>query len=327
MTNSADRWRAVTVVGVRDAAAGIRSITLSYGRPVLAAPGSHIDVMVHIGGRSETRSYSVVRNDPPAGTVEIAVRLAVEGGGGSRYMHGLAAGGRLRATDPRQDFPLTRGRPGYVLVAAGIGITPLAPMFRALCAAGADVRLVYAGRNRAAMAFVEELAGSGRPVELVVESEGHTIDAPALVAGVPNCHELYVCGPIGLLEALRGAWRAAARPAGGFRFETFGSSGSHPAEEFVVEVPRLALRTTVAAHRSVLDALRVAGAEMMFDCRRGECGLCEVKILACDGVIDHRDVFLSDAQRAEGGYLCTCVSRVAASSPSGGPPTLVLDLP
>ncbi|MDP2020417.1 MAG: 2Fe-2S iron-sulfur cluster binding domain-containing protein, partial [Hydrogenophaga sp.] len=106
--------------------------------------------------------------------------------------------------------------------------------------------------------------------------------------------------------------------------ETFGSSGAHPAEEFVVEVPRLALRTTVAARSTVLDALRAAGAEMMFDCRRGECGLCEVRVLACDGVIDHRDVFLSDAQHAAGDYLCTCVSRVASTSPTGGLSTLAL---
>jgi ferredoxin-NADP reductase len=320
-------WTTARVVAATEAALGIRSLRLAYGRPVQAVPGSHIDVTVHVDGRNETRSYSVVDADPAGGTVDLGIRLAADGHGGSRYMHGLATGDRLRVTEPLQDFPLTRGRSGYLLVAGGIGITPLLPMYRQLRAEGAEVRLVYAGRDRPSMAFLEELTGAG--AELVIEAEDGLIDAAALVAGLPADHELYVCGPIGLLEALRTAWRAAGRPSHLFRFETFGNSGRYPAEEFVVEVPRLSLSTRVPPGRSLLDALQDAGADMMFDCRRGECGLCEVKVLGCDGVVDHRDVFLSDEQHAEGGYLCACVSRVASCSgpASGRPPRLVLDLP
>jgi ferredoxin-NADP reductase len=318
-------WTTARVVSATDAADGIRSLRLAFGRPVQAPPGSHLDVMVHLRGRTETRSYSVVANGAREGTVDLAVRLAHDGGGGSRYMHGLTVGDRLRVTEPVQDFPLTRGRPGYVLVAGGIGITPLLPMYRHLRAEGAAVRLVFAGRDRRSMAFLDELADG--PVELVVEEEGGLIDGGTLVAGLPEDHDIYVCGPIGLLEALRTAWRAAGRPGHRFRFETFGSSGRHPAEEFVVEVPRLSLRTRVPTNQSLLDALRAAGVEMMYDCRRGECGLCEVRVLGADGVVDHRDVFLSDAQHAEGGYLCACVSRVASAPGTASPPRLILDLP
>jgi ferredoxin-NADP reductase len=325
MSDQKARWSLTAVAGAREVADGIKEIVLRYDHPAPAAPGSHIDVAVRVGNRDEIRSYSVVTSDSTAKTVTIAVRLATGGGGGSRYLHGLIPGDRLRATDPLQGFALTLGREGYVLVAAGIGITPLLPMFRTLRASGAQVRLVYAGRHRRGMAFVEELAGDREQVELVVSAEGDRLDAAKTIAAVPENHELYVCGPLGLLDALRAAWRDAGRSPGRFRFETFGSSGRHAPEEFVVEIPRLSLRTTVPPNVSILDALRQAGAETMSDCRRGECGLCEVRVLECTGLIDHRDVFLSDAQHAEGNYLCTCVTRVVARGEES--PKLVLDLP
>lgn len=321
-------WTTATVREAAAAAEGIRRLRLDYGRPLRAEPGSHVEVQVQVEGRSEVRSYSVVHHEAEHGVLDLGIKLAADGRGGSRYMHGLAVGDRLRVSDPVQDFPLTRRRAGYVLVAGGIGITPLLPMVRALVADGAPARLVYAGRSRSTMAFLDELEElSGIEVDLRVEDEGALVDAAGLVASIPADHELYVCGPIGLLDALRTAWAAAGRPPGGLRFETFGSSGRLPVEEFVVEVPRLALRTTVPANRSLLDALESAGAEMISDCRRGECGVCEVKVLACDGVVDHRDVFLSPTQHDEGGYLCVCVSRAAAARGAVAPARLVLDIP
>ena len=94
-----------------------------------------------------------------------------------------------------------------------------------------------------------------------------------------------------------------------------------------MEVPGQGLRTTVPVGTSLLDALAEAGADTMADCRRGECGLCEVRVLACSGVLDHRDVFLSADQHATGRTLCTCVSRVVAPVGGAGPGVLVLDLP
>ncbi|WP_432854102.1 PDR/VanB family oxidoreductase [Amycolatopsis sp. CA-161197] len=320
---TAPRRLTATVVAATEAAEGVRSLRLQLGKRVHAAPGSHVDVVVHLNGRDETRSYSVVAHDPEAGTIDLGIRLGATSSGGSRYLHGLTAGDRLRVTEPVQTFPLTRGRPGYTLVAGGIGITALLPMFRTLVAQDADVRLVYAGRGRATMAFLDQL--DHPRVDVVAKDEGRVINPDRLVADLPEGHELYVCGPIGLLEALRSAWHTAGRPASHFRFETFGSSGRHPAEEFVVEIPRLSLRTTVPANRSLLDALEAAGAELMSDCRRGECGLCEVKVLGCTGIVDHRDVFLSPEQHAQDDHLCTCVSR--AASVHGEPATLVLDVP
>ncbi|HEX8498602.1 MAG TPA: PDR/VanB family oxidoreductase [Actinomycetales bacterium] len=328
---AAGRWSTCTVADVADVADGVRAVTLQRppggpaGHPVAA--GAHVDVLVPVQGRDEVRSYSVVDADVATGRLRIAVRLAGSGAGGSAYVHTLEPGDRIRVSAAVQSFPLTRGRPGYVLVAAGIGITALLPMLRELTAAGADVRLVYVGRRRSAMAFLDELeAGHPCQVEAVVGDEGGRLEVRELVQQVPAGHELYVCGPVRLLDALRAAWAEAGRDPQRLRFETFGGGGRHLPQAFEVEVPAQGLRVSVPVGTSLLDALRGAGAEMMFDCRRGECGVCEVRVLACEGEIDHGDVFLSPEQRARGRTLCSCVWRAVAAD-AGTPALLTLQLP
>jgi vanillate O-demethylase ferredoxin subunit len=327
-TTSTGRWTTAEVDDVGTLVPGVRELVLRYDEPVLAPPGSHLDLMVHVRGADAVRSYSIVSAGPGARTVRLAVRLATDGGGGSRYVHGLRVGDRIRVTTPRQSFPLDHGRPGYVLVAGGIGITALAAMFRLLAGRGVLVRLVQVGRDRAAMPLLAELSTQHPDlVESVVSAEGGRVDADALVAAVPDGHQLYVCGPLGLLESLRRAWASAGRPAAALRFETFGGSGSYAPEDFVVEVPSQGLRTVVPVGTSILDALTTAGAAAMADCRRGECGLCEVRVLSCEGVLDHRDVFLSAAQHATGRTLCTCVTRAVAGRGAGDAAVVRLELP
>jgi vanillate O-demethylase ferredoxin subunit len=202
-----------------------------------------------------------------------------------------------------------------VLLAGGIGITPIVGLAHALRTGGADYRLVYAGRSRDHMAFVDDLERehSGK-VRVFEDKHGTFVDPDEVVASVPDGGVLYVCGPMGLLTAVRAAWERAARPPGGLRFETFGTSGALPAAPFRVEVPARGVSFEVPVGTSLLDALESAGVEMMYDCRRGECGLCRVSILDVAGKIDHRDVFLSERQRAEGRAMCACVSRVAGAS-------------
>ena len=115
-----------------------------------------------------------------------------------------------------------------------------------------------------------------------------------------------------MLDAIKAAWADGGPAAADLRFETFGSSGRFAPEAFRVRIPRLGLETTVPADVSMLEALEACGADMMYDCRRGECGLCQVKVLDVQGAIDHRDVFLSDAQHHEGDRILTCVSRVVS---------------
>jgi vanillate O-demethylase ferredoxin subunit len=168
------------------------------------------------------------------------------------------------------------------------------------------------------MAFVDDLvAEHGDRMELRIDDEGGSLDVEELVANVRAGGELYVCGPPPMLDAIKAAWARAGRRPAGLRFETFGSSGRFAPESFTVRIPRLGLETIVSHDVSMLEALEACGAEMMYDCRRGECGLCQVKVLDLAGAIDHRDVFLSDAQHTAGDRLQCCVSRVVSPRTAG----------
>ncbi len=139
------------------------------------------------------------------------------------------------------------------------------------------------------------------------------VDIAGEIAKLDADGEFYVCGPIGMLEAAKQAWAASGRPKDRLRFETSGASGRWPAVPFTLKVPRLGKEIHVPATQSMLDALEAAGVEMIFDCRRGECGLCALPILGVNGVVDHRDVFFSESEKAANAKLCTCVSRVYRS--------------
>jgi vanillate O-demethylase ferredoxin subunit len=117
-----------------------------------------------------------------------------------------------------------------------------------------------------------------------------------------------------MLEDAKRQWRQSGRPVDRLRFETFGSSGRFASEPFRVKIPRLGMEVDVPRNQTMLEALEAAGIEMIFDCRKGECGLCALPIVETDGIVDHRDVFFSDEEKAANAKLCTCVSRVIGGS-------------
>jgi ferredoxin-NADP reductase len=308
------RTKHVATVAARgDVAPDITLITLRLPNPTPAPPpGSHLDVTVRLPGGSDTRSYSLVDLGHDDGLLRIAVRRQWDGRGGSVWMHALAPGDELEVAGPVDEFPLNPGSAPSVLLAAGIGITPVLGLARGLRARGSDYRILYAGRSREHMAFAGELeAFHSGLVTLAESARGRRVRADEVVAGVPRDGVLYVCGPMGLLRDIRQAWQQDGRPPADLRFETFGTSGNHPTRPYKVTVPRHGVTVEVPVGTSMLDALQAAGIEIMYDCLRGECGLCRVQILKTDGTVDHRDVFLSSRQRAEGRQLCACVSRIA----------------
>lgn len=272
-------------------------------------PGSHIQVGVLVDGEPQTRHYSLVGEHTP-GVYRIAVRRDGDGRGGSAAMHRLTAGARIEVTRPASHFELDYGRPEYLLLAGGIGITPLVSMASTLRRRGADYRLVYSGRSRASMPFLDHLAAEhGDRLQPQVSEEGRRLDLHAALAALGPGAEVYLCGPMRLQDEARRIWRELDRPPTALRFETFASSGEYLPEPFTVEVVDTGVTVEVGAHVSMLDAMRAAGVEMMWDCLRGECGLCAVDVVKSDGVLDHRDVFLSESQKQAGRKICTCVSR------------------
>lgn len=310
-------WQRAVVRETSDAAEGIRRIVLEPSQPVPAAPGTHVDLMVSINGERHRRSYSIV--EAPDGGVRLAISVfrTATSRGGSAYMHTLVPGDELEITQPLQNFPLRVGAPRYVLLAGGVGITAILNMARVLKNVKADYRLVYAGRSRSAMAYLADLqAEHGTALEIHVDAEGTALSVPDLLGGIDDGTELYMCGPIRLMDAVRRTWQGLGLDPSSLRYETFGNSGWYHPEEFVVRVPRLGLETRVGPGKSMLEALEDAGADMMFDCRKGECGLCEVRILDLDGAVDHRDVFYSERQQRAREKMSCCVSR-AVKLPAG----------
>jgi ferredoxin-NADP reductase len=304
-------WKPATVRRVEQAAEAILLIDLQPTVPEPAKPGSHVDVRVSIGGSLLTRSYSIVDAAPSGDRITLGVFRTPQSRGGSIAMHALRVGDILEITAPQQNFPLRFGAPHYVLLAGGIGITALRGMANALRRIGANYTLVFSGRSRSSMAFLDELE-SEHPdrLQVHVNDEGTSLDIRDLIATMRPESELYMCGPIRLMDATRRAWIEAGLPLPNLRFETFGNSGWQQPQSFTVSIPRLGITTTVPPDVSMLDALEAAGADMMFDCRKGECGLCEVRVLHLDGAIDHRDVFYSERQKDARGKICCCVSRI-----------------
>ncbi|OKK19309.1 iron-sulfur protein [Streptomyces sp. CB00455] len=261
------------------------------------APGAHVDVVLPSG---LVRQYSLCGDPAAAGAYRLAIRLVEDGRGGSREAHAqLMAGAGLELRPPRNRFVLEPA-PSYVFVAGGIGITAILPMLRAATVAGADWTLLYGGRSRASMPFLDELAVHGERVAVLPEDEVGLPDlAPVATAGPGTL--VYCCGPQPLMRAVTAA---AADPAA-VRLERFTPSAPGPARPFTVELRRSGRTVEVGADETALSAVRRVLADVPYSCEQGFCGTCQHRFL--EGEVDHRDELLTDQERADSMLLC--VSR------------------
>jgi len=314
-------WAPAKVVAARDLTPTVREFEIRPDSGMVSPhePGAHLQLQVLVGqpgaGRIQTRSYSLI-GEPDGQAWRIAVKRLDDGRGGSLAMWRLAAGDRLLVSEPQNHFALDLTAPGYLLVAGGIGITPLVLMAQRVAALGArdgrPVRMLYGARSADELAYLPQLqAALGQRIEAHVG--GAAIDFAGAIGALPAGAQLYTCGPVPMLEAVKRAWSAAARPLADLRFETFGSSGRLPTQAFDVRIPRHDLTLHVPADSTLLDTLDAAGIQTIWDCKRGECGLCAMDVLGVDGEIDHRDVFLSEHEKASGQRICVCVSRAVGT--------------
>ncbi|WZH37878.1 MAG: PDR/VanB family oxidoreductase [Microbacterium enclense] len=293
----------------REAADGVVVLDLERANGTLPhwSPGAHIDVVLPAGIE---RQYSLCGSPSERGTWRIGVLREREG---SVWLHENAhVGETLRVRGPANHFLFapTAGR-SYVFVAGGIGITPIVPMIEAADAAGAAWTLLYAGRSRRTMAFVDELvARYGERVEVFAADEGRRLDL-AERFGTPVAREVvYSCGPSRLLEALEEAM--AGWPRGSLHLERFEAKvlGSPVwAEPFEVDLMMSGITVTVPPERSILDVVEEAGAVVPSSCRVGTCGTCEVAVV--DGDVEHRDSVLSPEEQDANRSMMVCVSRAA----------------
>jgi ferredoxin-NADP reductase len=314
---TADR---LTVTGKTVVADGVVSLTLARAdgsRLPDWEPGAHVDVTLASG---ETRQYSLCGDRWDARRYRIAVLREPDGRGGSAYVHDvLAPGDQVILGGPRNDFAMVPAA-RYVFVAGGIGITPLLPMVVQAALIGADWELLYGGRRRTSMAFLDELAPHGQRVRIVPQDEAGLLPLGEALGRPRTDTVVYCCGPAPLLAAVEGTVAGAGWEPHRLRTERFTADEPPPPvrdEPFELELARTGIRVTVPPQLSVLDAARRAGATTLSSCEKGICGTCETTVL--DGVPDHRDSILADHERAAGDAMFPCVSRAASDR-------LVLDL-
>jgi ferredoxin-NADP reductase len=309
-------WQQATVVATEDITPTVRQFLLrpASGQATRWDGGAHLQVQVAVNGQLQMRHYSLVGRSEGVHW-RIAVKRMAGGRGGSAAMWALQVGDALPVSGPHNHFALDLSAPAYLLIAGGIGITPLVAMAQRLtelsATKGMSVRMLYGARTQDELAFAGTLREVlGEQLQSFVAANGESMDFAAEIAALPPKAQLYTCGPVPMLEAIRKAWLAAGRRLAELRFETFGSSGSFAAQAFRVKIPRHQLDIMVPADTTLLDALEQAGIDTLSDCRRGECGLCAMDVLAVQGEMDHRDVFLSAHEKQQNKRMCVCVSRV-----------------
>ncbi|WP_331767067.1 PDR/VanB family oxidoreductase [Embleya sp. NBC_00896] len=273
-------------------------------------PGAHLALRLPSGRQ---RHYSLCGDPEDRYTYRIAIRRLAAGGGGSIEMHDeLPVGARLTTAGPRNAFPFA-AEPAVLFLAGGIGITPILPMVRQAARAGLDWRLVHVGRTRASLPFgaeLTELAGPGGRsagrFEVRADDEVGLPDCAELLRRAPAGAAVYCCGPAPMLAGVRAAM--AASPATGLHVERFAPAPVRDGRPFELRLRRSGIDLAVPADRPALDVLREAVPDTAYSCRQGFCGVCRVRVLA--GEVEHRDLRLTDDERAEGTML-VCVSRAA----------------
>ncbi|MFC3532781.1 PDR/VanB family oxidoreductase [Vogesella facilis] len=310
----------VQVTCMRLEAEGVMSLELQApDRSPLPSwtPGAHIDLVLP---SATVRQYSLCGDPQDSRRYRIAVLLEAAGRGGSREVHtALRVGQRLTIGGPRNAFEL-QAADSYLFVAGGIGITPLLPMIRQAERSGAHWLLLYGGRARQSMAFVAELAAYGDDkVRILPADEAGMLDLDAIVKLAASGMHTYSCGPAGLLNALEARF-AAEELASRLHIERFAAAppaANVQAGELTVVLARSGRELAIPADKSILHALRDAGHCVPSSCEQGVCGMCETRVLC--GEPDHRDMLLTEQERASGKVMMLCVSRART-------PTLTLDL-
>lgn len=282
-------------------------------RPVLPdwTPGAHVDLRLPDG---RVRQYSLFGDPAERGRWRLAVKREDQGRGGSRWCHAtLAPGTPVLVSAPRNNFPLAVGATRHVLVAGGIGVTPLAAMARQLAQAGADFILHFAARSAALAPLLPDLrAVCGDRLVTWFGEEGRRFHPDALGPPAAGTH-LYVCGPQRLTDAVRGAAAAAGWAEAQVHAEIFQPTldENFKAEPFDIRIASSGQVLRVPADRSALEVLREAGFVMPSSCENGVCGSCECGYR--DGIVIHRDQVLPVAARQDRMTPCVSRARVAVT--------------
>lgn len=303
----------VGIARIEETAAGIRVFELAPldGKPLPPyTAGAHISVHLPAG---LVRQYSLCGRPEQYDAYVIAVQHADGSRGGSRAMHALRVGDSLHVEGPRNDFPLARDARHSVLLAGGIGITPLLCMAERLARAGGSFELHYCVRERERAAFLDRLAEpllKGRCTLYVDDAPADArLDFERVMRRYRPGWHLYVCGPAGFMEHALSTAKQAGWPDRELHREYFGAPVADTASDraFSVRLARSGRVVQVGAAQTVVQALAAQGVQIATSCEQGVCGTCLTRVLG--GQPEHRDLYLTDAERACNDQFLPCCSR------------------
>jgi ferredoxin-NADP reductase len=318
----------VKVIQVRQLTPRVREylLTTVNGAPLPTwTAGAHVALHLMSPVRGLViRHYSLIggngMNDDPPNTYRIAVQREAHGLGSNLIHETFKVGTGLRVGPPVNSFALDRNSKKVLLLAGGIGITPLVPMARSLIRRKRPFHFIYAGRSKDEMAYARELgAMCGSSIQLRSSTTDGTMDLHALLAQQDAGTQVYVCGPTPFIEAANAAAKTLNWAEGRMRSEAFISSVLPGDQAFKVTLQRSGREVSVRGDENLLDALSNARVPVFWDCRKGECGLCATKVISHDGQLQHRDRYLTEDEKRQGQAMCLCVSRINGTC-------LVLDL-
>lgn len=309
------------VAAVETLNATLKRFTLTHAEGAAlptGAPGAHILVTVPTPKRQLRNAYSLVTHPEERRHYAVIVRRVAESRGGSTYLHDeVREGDALRASWPTNLFPLSNVARKHLLIAGGIGITPMLSYLPVLAAGRAAFELhhVCKAEDRAAFEALLSPFSEHGTVAIHAGPARQGFDLPALLARQALGTHLYTCGPRVMMDAVVAAARALGWPAGSIHTESFGDHrGGAP---FRVRTTRSNLDLQIEGDQSILEALEDAGLLPACLCRGGVCGECITTVL--DGVPEHRDDFLDAGEHAHNRVMMICVSRART-------PELVLDI-
>ena len=282
--------------------------------------GAHIDVHV---GPGLIRQYSLCNDPADTASYRIAVLREPASRGGSSAMHAqVKAGDRLTVSEPKNHFPLVPAAHS-LLVAGGIGVTPIMAMATTLHREGSAFELHYCGRSASRMAFVDELSKSPFADRVQVHTDDgaaeQLFDAKQLLTSAHEASHLYVCGPAGFMDHVLDTARQLGWPEDRLHREYFAGTVTTTDSDapFTVRIASTGLELTVPADQRVIDVLAANGVDVPVSCESGVCGTCLTRVL--EGAPDHRDSYLTDDERQANDQFTPCCSRACS-------PLLVLDL-
>lgn len=282
-------------------------------------PGAHVDVQV---GPDLIRQYSLCGDPSRTDHYRLGILLDPTSRGGSSSIHGrFHRGERIRISAPRNHFPLAADAAATVLVAGGIGITPLLAMAHQLHSLGLPFTFHYCARSRAKAAFLDELAAAPYAGNVHLHFDdgdpAQRLDPARNFPAPSGGAHLYVCGPTGFMDWVIGAATSLGFPDDRVHKEYFGAKVDTSGDAFEVVLSRSGRTVPVAAGQSIVAALKTVGIRVDVSCEQGVCGTCICDVL--DGIPDHRDSYLTDEEKESNDQMTLCCSRART-------PQLLLDL-